>query len=85
MKKTQGDAPWHTRPYPQPTPLPPGKALCRLQSIGYALEELSILSETATAKDLTSTLYVLSQIIEESTTAMQPLLQLAPPGMDGKA
>ncbi|MGE4424514.1 MAG: hypothetical protein AB7D39_19590 [Pseudodesulfovibrio sp.] len=49
------------------------------------MEELSILSETATAKDLTSTLYVLSQIIEESTVAMQPLLQFAPPGMDGKA
>ncbi|WP_419787297.1 hypothetical protein [Pseudodesulfovibrio sp.] len=69
----------HT-PHPQFTPLPPHKALCRLQSIGYALEELSILSETATAKDLTSTLFVLSQIIEESTMAMQPfLLQDDPP------
>ena len=74
----------HT-PHPHPKHLPPGKALCRLQSIGYALEELSILSETATAKDLTSTLYVLSQIIEESTVAMQPLLKHAPPGLDGEA
>ncbi|BCS89950.1 hypothetical protein [Pseudodesulfovibrio sediminis] len=66
--------------------LTPRKALCRLQSIGYALEELSILSETATAKDLTSTLYVLSQIIEESTTAVQPLVHKhAPRKIDREA
>ncbi|MCJ2164673.1 MULTISPECIES: hypothetical protein [unclassified Pseudodesulfovibrio] len=66
--------------------LTPRKALCRLQSIGYALEELSILSETATAKDLTSTLYVLSQVVEESTMAMQPLLpKHAPPKIDREA
>lgn len=66
--------------------LTPRKALCRLQSIGYALEELSILSETATAKDLTSTLSVLSQVIEESTVAVQPLVcGHVPPRVDREA
>lgn len=50
------------------------KAMSRLHSIGYALEELSQLQETLTGGDLVNTLLLLSQVLEDCLTVIHTQL-----------